>query len=205
MYFCRCCCCSQYQAAYEVIYGPVHTFWTRTMIMTTIDSVPHPQEVLREMNVPYRDEGMETPTSSTQVPPSSSSITEDTESMGTNEYFEEEDENDDTDDEDDITTMDSERSPQPQQHVENSTELEWGERVLQAVVPVLGPCMACDQNDPSSSEDACARDALSSEFVPSVANGIRNDVPFYRQVMKPLEDDWVQLIADVNMDDPTRV
>mmetsp|Transcript_30003 Transcript_30003/g.69982 ORF Transcript_30003/g.69982 Transcript_30003/m.69982 type:complete len:647 (-) Transcript_30003:1185-3125(-) len=201
---------SAYLAAYEKVYGPYHGFLTRTMILTTIDSCPTEYEMRREMNAPYNEED----DTEEQDQPLVTKL-----SVDEDDYA--------TEDEEDCLSMSSfsnvvscgsgeslrQQAAQELVYEDNDDddeateqEMELGDKIFQIFSLVFGLCV-----DPAGSEGGhdSSRDAIFNHQKQidesSTTKPQRNDVPFFLSSMRPLEEGWINVLEELNINDPTRV
>eukprot|EP00522_Entomoneis_paludosa_P003428 CAMPEP_0172474324 /NCGR_PEP_ID=MMETSP1065-20121228/69302_1 /TAXON_ID=265537 /ORGANISM="Amphiprora paludosa, Strain CCMP125" /LENGTH=555 /DNA_ID=CAMNT_0013232503 /DNA_START=502 /DNA_END=2170 /DNA_ORIENTATION=- len=204
-----------YFAAYEAVYGPFHSIWTRTMILSTIDSCPTAVEMNREMNIPYTETdagentGEQNPSHARQdwqqCPEAEREEAADEWGSSVCSSFDEEESNA------------SERSLRIRDAEEHSIEksegpdsgIDVGDKILQSLSFLFGMCV-CDEE--AAEQDGVAklsRNNVCSSY-PSLTEAAtlsskKNDIPNYLSTLRPLESGWQRLIEDVNMNDPTRV
>ena len=166
--------------------------------MSTMSSVPPPQVVLRQMNAPYMEDETDRASSDEEVSGRQQ------EPLSWPEQGIDKDQ--ETSSEKDAS---SETSPIPRMNSfveECSNEIEFGERIAELASALFGPCVPrCDDEEQqSSSRNALCR--VPSCISTSTSGPLeKNDIPCFLSVLRPLEHDWHGLIAELNMDDPSRV
>jgi len=85
-------------------------------------------------------------------------------------------------------------------------EMELGDKIFQIFSLVFGLCV-----DPAGSEGGhdSSRDAIFNHQKQidesSTTKPQRNDVPFFLSSMRPLEEGWINVLEELNINDPTRV